>query len=527
MQTDTGEKIDILTCKPEGVILRKVQVSYLTWVQNNYDNFDVFVGIKPVASGKSIGSMTLAEWIAQNHLGQTAEIVPNKMLQDQYSDDFEDLLIVKGASNYHCNDIDKSCEVYRKVHDRCCGGAEKCPYIAVVSAAKASQTALFNYHIYTGLKMSKDHLIFDEGHNAVNFLYSLYAVNLYKCEEDYPDDLAANPEKIAAWLSGPWMQNAKMDLEMFMSKGVDSKEAKAQDERIKKMEDVIMGLVQYPEDFIIEYKTEKYWKNKIYRNQQVKGSEQELLYIKPLKINKIGRNILWPSTAKKIFFLSATISEKDIEVLGLKDRRVGYFECESPIPPERRPFVRWPVANMSYASRAEGLPRIAEAIKKLAEKHKSEKGIVHCTYETAKTLRNLLGSNGRFLFHSEKDKKEIYDLFRESKSPVVLIASGMAEGIDLPDDAARWQVITQIMYPYLGDAVNKWISRNDPIRYKTMTIQVIEQQSGRIVRHPLDKGTTYCLDAQFDRLFSETHTDRIAAGKKSLWHSWFIDGMRK
>jgi hypothetical protein len=525
MQTNSGPWVDILNCAPPGITLRQVQIDYLKWVEANYDNYDVFVGILPVAAGKSCAIMTVAEYISRNELGKTVAIAPNKMLQDQYSKDFEDLLIVKGASNYHCNEIDTTCEMYKKLHKKCCGGANKCPYIAVVNAAQHAQTALFNFHIYTGLKIVKNHLIIDECHNAVPYLYSLFAVNLWKCEEDYPDDLGTNPTAIANWLSTVWMANAKEELELLASKGLDSKEYDQQEKRISHMVDVISGLKEYPEDFIIEINSGKYWKSKIYRDRQVKGSEQEYIYIKPLKIDKIGRTTLWPKGVDKIFFLSATISEKDIEILGLSNRRVGYFECDSPIPPENRPFVRWPVANMSFNTRGEGIPRIAEAIKKLAEKHKDERGLIHCTYETAKVLRTLLHGR-RFLFHSDRDKKDVYDLFRSTKKPLILIASGMAEGIDLPDDAARWQVITQIMYPYLGDAVNKWISRNDPQRYKMMTIQVIEQQSGRIVRHPLDKGVTYCLDAQFDRLFFETHTDRIERGKKSMWHKWFIDGMK-
>lgn len=532
MQIDIGmptAPIDILDCKPPGVTLRQVQIDYLKWVETNYDKFDVFVGVMPTATGKSIAFMTLAEWVIKVKQGSMDGIVPNKMLQDQYAKDFEDLIIVKGMSNYKCEEIEGSCERYKKFAGKCCGGPEKCPYIATIAAAKRSPLALFNYHIYTPLKIIKTHLCLDEGHNAIPYLYSLFAVNIWKCEDDYPDDIGVDPAKIAEWISTVWMEKAHFELTMLMAKNNDAPEAKKLEERIQKMTDVVHGLKMYPNDFIIQLNADTYYKSKVYRDTQVKGTRQEFLYIKPKKIDKMGDKILWPKAVQKIFFLSATISEIDMGVLGLENNdkyRVGYFECDSPIPPENRPFIRWPVANMSSAQRAEGIPKVVEAIKKLAEKHKDEKGLVHCTYETAKALRNSLKGH-RFLFHTEKDKAEVYQRFRDAKYPAVLIASGMSEGIDLPDDAARWQVITQVMHAYLGDAVNKWISQTDANRYKMMTIQVIEQQSGRIVRHPLDKGVTYCLDSQFDRLYDETHTYRIAAGKKSMWHNWFIQGVRK
>ena len=84
----------------------------------------------------------------------------------------------------------------------------------------------------------------------------------------------------------------------------------------------------------------------------------------------------------------------------------------------------------------------------------------------------------------------------------------MHEGVDLPYDAARFQVIPIISKPYLGDSYNREILMKNPELYLEMTIKKVVQQQGRVCRAPDDWGVTYILDKSFDRLYigeGETH----------------------
>ena len=77
----------------------------------------------------------------------------------------------------------------------------------------------------------------------------------------------------------------------------------------------------------------------------------------------------------------------------------------------------------------------------------------------------------------------------------------MTEGVDLKDDASRFQIICKVPYPYLGDklvrkrmsAVQGW--------YELQTTKSIVQSVGRSIRNENDHAVTYILDGDFDRFY--------------------------
>jgi len=85
-----------------------------------------------------------------------------------------------------------------------------------------------------------------------------------------------------------------------------------------------------------------------------------------------------------------------------------------------------------------------------------------------------------------------------------MVASGMYEGVDLAQDLGRWQLICQVPYPSLADALTVAKSRINPNGYKRRAIRQLEQASGRISRGPDDFGATVILDEQFAGLYSHT-----------------------
>ena len=83
--------------------------------------------------------------------------------------------------------------------------------------------------------------------------------------------------------------------------------------------------------------------------------------------------------------------------------------------------------------------------------HKNEKGIIHChTYKIANYLKRNIRSK-RILTHNSENRDKVLWRHINSKEPTVLISPSMSEGVDLKDDAGRFQIICKIPYPYLGD----------------------------------------------------------------------------
>ena len=111
------------------------------------------------------------------------------------------------------------------------------------------------------------------------------------------------------------------------------------------------------------------------------------------------------------------------------------------------------------------------------------------------------GKGVRFNWKSGKGSKEIasIDIWddSDSKKPVIMLASGFAEGVDLKGEEFGFQVITKVMYPSMADKLNAMLYKEDPQRMAWQTVRTILQQSGRICRGPEDKGDTWIIDGAF------------------------------
>jgi Rad3-related DNA helicase len=228
--------------------------------------------------------------------------------------------------------------------------------------------------------------------------------------------------------------------------------------------------------------------------------------------------MFWPKEVEKLILLSATIGPKDIQELGLHHKRVLYIEAKSPIPPERRPILIDPIVPISYQNMESGTEKMGKLIQEVSRLHTGEKGIIHATYAQASILQKYLPGE-RYIFHTVHNKKEQFQKFINSPadSGVVLIASGMYEGVDLPDDLGRWQVLAKVPWKSLQDPATRYKAEKDEDWYRWETLKDLIQACGRISRHPEDMGTTYIFDATITKLLTDG---------KHLLPAWFSAALR-
>jgi Rad3-related DNA helicase len=236
--------------------------------------------------------------------------------------------------------------------------------------------------------------------------------------------------------------------------------------------------------------------------EEYRGEEQELIKLLPVDVSQ-QPPILWPpAKVKKLIFMSATIGPKDMEAMGLDKRRVSYIEVESPIPIERRPIYYVPKGNMSYSAQDKNLPELIAFIRQVMSTRK-EAGLIHAPYSLAQKLVAQFGYNERVLFHTQENKKDVYERFRKEgpEKGLVLIASGLYEGISLDQDAGRWQIITKVPYLSLGEPGYQWLAEKEPKQYAWQAIRLVVQAAGRISRGPTDFGETFITDSSFGKLY--------------------------
>ncbi len=115
---------------------------------------------------------------------------------------------------------------------------------------------------------------------------------------------------------------------------------------------------------------------------------------------------------------------------------------------------------------------------------------------------------------SSQDKLPALELHRASPLPTVLVSPSLREGVDLPDDFLRFQVITKMPYPDLGDPWTAGRRARDQRWYALETAKALVQAYGRSCRGADDYGTTYILDAQFATFVQQYRV---------LLPEWFLD----
>jgi Rad3-related DNA helicase/signal recognition particle subunit SEC65 len=468
---------------------RPQQKELLLEIEKRWDDYDVFCVILPTAGGKSAILKTIAAWRAS-----AAIIVPTNILVNQMAEAFPGMQKLQKRALYKCprfgtglnGAMTLSCEdAYKKYGGKKLGCSRECEYLKDNARARGRGYGVYNYYTYMANKLFKPTLLVDEAHGILKVLQDLGAQKIWRHDYKYPWDMWNSSDILN------WVENME--------------------ETMGELPPVIAGLREE-----ITSASPRYV---IKRGRGALPEERELLTMLPVDTSD-APPVLWPGgKVQKIVLVSATISYKDIEGMGLGKRRTLYLESPSPIPAHLR-RVYYDFAGA--VNRANLRELTLEMCKKIEEiylpKYAYAKGVIHATYAQAKIIKEHFGENPRFLFHTKEDTqqklKEFYDSSPESGR--VLVASGMYEGLDLVDDLARWQIIAKIPWLNLGDPAIKYKSGKDESWFVWETAKAFLQGCGRTTRRETDFSETIVLDKSVERLVDLME-------KFNLMPDWFRD----
>src|SRR5206468_5283230 len=103
-------------------------------------------------------------------------------------------------------------------------------------------------------------------------------------------------------------------------------------------------------------------------------------------------------------------------------------------------------------------PVLFAEIATILTEHPREKGLIHApSYAAGRRLvahlaaREPILSRRLIWVESSQAKARALELHRASPMPTVLVSPSLREGVDLADDFLRFQVVTKLPYPDLGD----------------------------------------------------------------------------
>lgn len=479
--------MNIMDFFPKDKTPRGPQKETLEAIESLWNSSDVFLVDAPVALGKSAIAITIAKWAAAK--GLTSSILTkDRMLVNQYAADYPSLAVLRAARDYVCKTYGNAQRAKAKMrkHWKVHRDMDKCEgcqrlYLDTTKArtsVKSPIPLLCNMHTHLAHRLYKKVLIIDEAHNLVPFLQELHTKHFWRKDINFPpkswsrNDLKKWAEKDPSAVPAPLLEELRRDVPRF-------------------------SLVR---DFATYF-----------------GNWEERLSMVPFDVRGEAP-FMWPGKGTKLVFLSATINQKDLERIGLEDRRWSHIDTGSVIGPERRPIYIDAVDSMAFRNQSRNMPELVSYVRAVWTHYGKTRGLVHVPYNLAEKLKQL-GKGLPLFFHDKKNKQSQFSSWLRSDQGI-LIASGMTEGLDLAGEKARWQVIGKVPWPSLADPVIKEWSERDPDSYVWETLKQIIQAGGRVCRGPEDFGATHIFDNDIIRLLEMAESARMIP-------LWWKESLRK
>ena len=474
-------------------------------------------------TGKSLIAATLASIYDSTYI-----FTVTKQLQEQYLDDFKNLgfKVVKGRGNFKCkkylqDDIDYNCDEGRcilegyncefsvKRHPDDVNHDNTCFYEYQKWIALNSNIVISNYH-YLFLELNYNQsfgkrklLVFDEAHNLESVIMS--QLKLEFTRKELKDHLTINLSKEAVnnlkngdynyWIQFIEIIKDKYSIELKKIKKIKNK--KGIKEKIaflkRKINDCNIFINQIKKDpskWIFDY-----------------DSRYGVAEFKPIKVDNYATTTLFRH-GDICLFMSATILDYKLFAnwLGINEDEIYAIRRKSPFEINRNPIITYDNFNMSYNSLKSTAPQTVNTIKNILNEHKDEKGIIHTISHKCKIFLKNNINDSRLIDHKTANRSKQLEKFKNSDKPLVLISPSMNEGVDLPGDLCRFQIIYKIPFPNLGDKQTKKRKEMDPQWYNYKTSLALVQTYGRGMRYKRDFCKTYFIDS---RLKSFVYQDEL------------------
>jgi len=510
------ESIDNLIKKyfPFGKTPRKEQLETIYKIIEAYiNNKDHFIGQLPTGVGKSYIAIIIPKILKEinSHLKRSVILTKTKALQDQYTNEFPELVDIKGKTNYICSfgTSYTTDECLKLVKSKKCN-RENCPYLKQRTFwENTEEDRITNMSFYVSYKKANsDIVIIDECHTLsdelvnfgtltidekeINFFKEKSLDNAYLNFETIIislEDFISKINKIV--LSSKELANmSKNLLNVLKDRFEELEELKDENSFFNKLYNYVENLINKVE--IFHNSSGEFILNLTKINEDAFNEPYKIISIKPIFANQIANYIF----NKGSFFIHLSATIGDIEVYAKENGIKNYssYECNSPFPIKNRKIVYKPVIDFNYNNFDNAIKQISKIVDKIIEKHSNENGIIHTSsYNIAWEIKNNSKYSNKIVVAKDSETINKY------KGKKILIGPTLYEGHDFKDDFARWQILTKIPYASLGDTYVKIKTQLYPKWYQQDAANKIIQSYGRAVRHKNDKAIFYIFDKNFEK----------------------------
>ena len=517
-------------------------INEINWAINEgYKNIILEAG---TGTGKSAIATTIANMFDDSYI-----LTMTKQLQEQYLDDFGDMLVeIKGRSNYKCN-YKGNCDFCIKAEynlKRC----SNCQYqIAFKKAAEAENVITnYDYLYYAGVASSlldpRELLILDEAHNLERkmlmlssselnreYISTKFGIDIFepvmegvksikylKRNPEYwsrlCNDLIKECKKRIKKIEGDANKSVQVSLDEFENdpskySNFDYVEKQNLEQDIKTFAEIDMGLAH--DELIIDLPD----KESILNNNMDISAE-----FKPFSVVDDTESLLNFGNIR--IFLTGTLGSKDkfCEWNNINPEETYYIYEKSPFDVAKRPIYTEFVGRMSgFRGKKPNWKnkRAIAKIRELLDRHKNEKGVIHTSSnEQAFWIMEQL-KGYPFLFVGGEDRNIVLKQFSESEDNLILIGASIKDGVDFKGDLCRFQIIFKIPYPQLNEQV-KYRRDLDPKWFFYQTVMALMQAYGRGIRDEDDWCVMYIIDSSFKQLVDYN---------RGFFNEYFLEAVQK
>lgn len=501
----------------------------------------------PTGQGKSYFACMFMDWYKKKYdiTAQFDILTNSKILQEQYTRDYDFMNSLWGKGSYHCDTYNTDCGTgseFCKIQGKKC---QFCPYSTAKYKFEKGDVALTNFHLFLtyrlympmAWKRTSRVLIIDECHEFESVVCDFITTKLSKTilRRNGFDEM----ETIRAmeiFGSDPDSLEIKQFVEILdneflpIAKSVASRLAREIEEeksmsKINTLQSLTQNMYKWeilkdeytslPNNWILEAEYQ-------YINDKKTGKVKDK-YIEftaqPVWAYPYLEEKIW-SYYDHIIMMSGTILDKDVfcQINALRTEDTDYISVPSSFPVENRPIYYFDkIGKQTYATKEIVWSKQKLVVDKILKRHKNDKGIIHtANYELQKWVKESCDIDNRILAHDSSNRSELLQLHYNTDRPTVLVSPSLHVGVDLRDDFSRHQTILKIPYPNLKSKKVK--KRMETVKnwYEITTVQAIIQSYGRSIRSDEDKADTYILDGCFSNLLKYS---------RKYFFDWVLDAI--
>lgn len=494
---------------------RELQLETISKIYDAIEKGYEYIFIEAVSGyGKSLIAATLSNIYSEE---KSYFLTTTNQLAIQYIEDFKDYEPIKlnPRSKFSCKKTGMKCNSYLCKYAKCHHynysdfnkDFEKplsCEYLYSLKEGLKSNSIICTYDFF--IKENFYHsnyfnprklLICDECHNLDEKISGATSLNIHpkQFNEDMKLDIKKESEYISRNEDYYYYLLKFYTLYKNRLENRNIKKGSALYTKLKKRINDISKFIGYfnrnNENFAFEVDNDNHW------------------IFKPVKVTELADDSLLSYGDVCIFMSSSIFDHENFAFdLGIDKNKIFSIKVPNIFDLSKHPIKLFSEFDMSGEPIETGAAKDSlSTIEKILKTHNHEKGVIHTfNYSQAQyIMKNIISD--RLITHDSENREDMLESFKNSQKPSVMVSPSMSEGVDIPGDLCRFQIIFKLPYlpyedPWINKRKNLYEDGKEWYGYKMLTKLI--QSYGRGIRFEEDYCKTYILD---NRLFDKIYDD--------------------